>query len=268
MLFHQLKRFFSGSVFVLLDCHGTLGNMGRFKNPTAVNVGDKSSDIVISRMVNDFLRRSHLNECPVLHDGDLVAQKQCFVEVVRDEDDCLVQNFLQVKKLFLHFPTNQGIESTERLVHQENLGIGRKAARQADALLHAAGQFVRHAVRISGQAHLLQRCKCPLASLFFFALDLQSIRNVFGDGFVGKQGEMLKDHRDLVTPNIPQLICRTTGDIFIINQNSSRSRRDQSIEHSHQCRLAGARQPHDDEDFSLVHLETDALNADSLAGFF
>ena len=36
-----------------------------------------------------------------------------------------------------------GIERRERLVHQQDVGVGGEGAGEADALLHAAGQLVR-----------------------------------------------------------------------------------------------------------------------------
>ena len=45
-------------------------------------------------------------------------------------------------QLVLQMLADQRVERGERLVHQQDVGLGRKGARQADALLHAAGELV------------------------------------------------------------------------------------------------------------------------------
>ena len=80
---------------------------------------------------------------PALHDGDAVAELQRLVEVVADEDDGLVELLLEIEKLVLELVADQRIERRERLVHEQDVGVGGEGARQADALLHAAGKLVR-----------------------------------------------------------------------------------------------------------------------------
>jgi hypothetical protein len=47
-----------------------------------------------------------------------------------------------MQQQLLHLQAGLGIERTERLVHQEELGLHQQAARDTDALLHAAGELV------------------------------------------------------------------------------------------------------------------------------
>ena len=61
----------------------------------------------------------------------------------------------QRQQLVLHARARERVERGERLVHQQNIRLHRHAARDRDALLHAAGQRVRIAVRELGEIDLL-----------------------------------------------------------------------------------------------------------------
>ncbi len=54
------------------------------------------------------------------------------------ENDGLSDLFLEGEKFVLKLGADEGIERGERLIHQQDIGIGRKGAGEADALLHAA----------------------------------------------------------------------------------------------------------------------------------
>ena len=68
----------------------------------------------------------------------------------------------QRQQLVLHPRAGQRIERRERLVHQQNIRLHRHATRDRDALLHAAGQRVRIAVRKIGELDLLDILHRPL----------------------------------------------------------------------------------------------------------
>ena len=57
------------------------------------------------------------------------------------------------------------VEGTERLVHEQHLGLVGQAARDRDALLHAAGQLVRVAVGELGQPDQLEVVAGALGAL-------------------------------------------------------------------------------------------------------
>ena len=61
----------------------------------------------------------------------------------------------QRHQLVLHAHARQRIERGERFVHQQDVGLHRHAARDRDALLHAAGERVRIAMREFGEVDLL-----------------------------------------------------------------------------------------------------------------
>jgi hypothetical protein len=58
---------------------------------------------------------------------------------VRDEDDGLPRVGLDPADLRLQGLASRRIERAERLIHQDDVRVGRERARDADALLLAAG---------------------------------------------------------------------------------------------------------------------------------
>ena len=54
-----------------------------------------------------------------------------------DEDDRALQLGLKVQKFILQPGADQRVQRRERLVHQQDRGLGDKGAGEADALLHA-----------------------------------------------------------------------------------------------------------------------------------
>ncbi len=84
----------------------------------------------------------------MLHDADAVADAHGFVQIVTNENDRPAVLSLKTLQLILHFGADQRIERRKGLVHQENGGLARQCARQADALFHASGKLIRHTVGI------------------------------------------------------------------------------------------------------------------------
>jgi hypothetical protein len=102
----------------------------------------------------------------LLEDDDLVAQQERLVDVVRDEDDGLVEVALQAERLGLQFAADDRVDGAERLVHQQDVGIGGEPAGDADALLLAAGELARVAVGEGAvEAHDVEQFERALAGL-------------------------------------------------------------------------------------------------------
>ena len=92
-------------------------------------------------------RHGHdLLHAAVLDHHDAVGDQHGLVEIVGDEQDGLLGARVDVEQLGLHGLARLRVERAERLVHQQHLGVDRERARDADALLHAAGELVRAAV--------------------------------------------------------------------------------------------------------------------------
>ena len=79
---------------------------------------------------------------------------------MRDEQDGEFRLGPELQQLVLTGAPRQRVQCRERLVHQENIRLHRHAARNRDALLHAAGQRVRIAVHGAGEIDLLDVMLC------------------------------------------------------------------------------------------------------------
>ena len=58
-----------------------------------------------------------------------------------------LSSFCSIEELVLQLVADQRIERRERLVHEQDVGVGGEGAGEADALLHAAGQLVAEFAR-------------------------------------------------------------------------------------------------------------------------
>ena len=142
---------------------------------------------------------------PALEDRDPVAEPQGLVEVVRYEQDRLAHALLQRAQLVLQLAADQRIERRERLVHEQDLRVGRECARETDALLHAAGELVAVMIgplRQPNELELLVDDATALGSRF--AAQLEAEADVLANGAPWQQAELLEDHRDAAAPQPAQ----------------------------------------------------------------
>ena len=86
------------------------------------------------------------------HQENLVGEIDRLIDVMGDHERGLPGLQANAAHLVLQRAARQRIERRERLVHQHDLRRDRERARNADALLHAAGQFRRALVLGAGEA--------------------------------------------------------------------------------------------------------------------
>src|SRR6266496_5666505 len=80
------------------------------------------------------------------HEQDAAADLDRLGNRVRDEQYGEARVVPELKQLVLHPPARERVEGGERLVHQQDVGLHRHAARDRDALLHSARQRMRQTV--------------------------------------------------------------------------------------------------------------------------
>jgi len=80
---------------------------------------------------------------PRRHHHDVIGEDHRLLHVVRDEQNRHRTHGVNAKELAVHAAAGLRIEPRERLVHQQDLRLADKAARERDAAAHAAGQLVR-----------------------------------------------------------------------------------------------------------------------------
>src|ERR1700733_14527689 len=189
-------------------------------------------DVIVGGALHDVFGRAGLYDAPAFEDRDLIAELQGLIEVVADEQDGPLHARLQRQQLVLKFAADQGIKRRERLIHQQDVGVGRERARQADALLHAAGQLVAIASAPGRQPDQLELLvDDPAAPLGRLAAQLQAEADVVTYGAPRQQRELLKHHRDAQASNTPQGGGIAAGDIdhgtAVVDEHlAARDRRD------------------------------------------
>ena len=159
------------------------------------------ADVVGGRPQHDVLHGAGLDDVATFHDDDAVAQLDGLVKVVADEEDGLFQAGLEFQQFVLQLAADQRIKRREWLVHQQDVGICRKGAGEADPLLHAARKLVGVFLRPGRQAHHVELFVDdatrvgPLGSAH-----LEGEPDVVAHGSPGQEGELLKHHGDPARP--------------------------------------------------------------------
>ncbi len=78
---------------------------------------------------------------PNRHDADPVGERYRLGDVVGHEHDGLAGALPDLQQHRMHAPPRQGVERSERLVHQQHLGLDRERARDLQALAHSAREL-------------------------------------------------------------------------------------------------------------------------------
>ena len=105
---------------------------------------DKGGHKIVCRIGQDLRRGPHLGDQPAgTQDHHLVAEQKGLVNVMRHKHDRFSEFPLQAQQLLLQFRPHNGVNGAEGLIHEQNVGIDREAARHSDSLLLAAGELTR-----------------------------------------------------------------------------------------------------------------------------
>ena len=224
----------------------------------ALHVAGELGDVIGRRVDHQFLRRADLDDLAVLHDGDAVGKPDRLVEIMGDEDDRLVQHILQPHQFVLHLAADQRVERRKRLVEEPDLGLGRQAAGNAHPLLLAARQFTRVEMLATAKADQVDHLAgAGLAGGPVHALDAEREGDVFQHVEVRQKREVLEHHAHAMAAQLDQLGVRNRQQVLALELDLAEGRLDQPRHAAHQRGLAGAREPHDDEDLAFADLQVD-----------
>ena len=215
-----------------------------------VHVLHEFGDISIGRPQHDVGRRAGLHDAAAFEHGNLVAQFQGFVEVVRHEQDRLLDALLQRAQFVLQLAADQRVERRKRLVHRAGCrrrSQTREPARRAAACRPTARDRIDRPIsKVRPVRVSRRRCvrRCAAGSL-------RSSRpkpDVLAHRAPGQQPELLEDHRDAVAAQATQGRGIAAGhvDLLLAVADEHPTARDaiESVRRAHERRLAGARQPH------------------------
>ena len=119
-----------------VPCRGTVEHVG---------CADELRDETRGRRVVDALRCADLFQPALIEHADAVAHRQCFVLVVRDEQERDAELPLQRLQLALHLLAQLQVQGPERLVEQQHLRLIDQRTRKRHALALTARQLGRTA---------------------------------------------------------------------------------------------------------------------------
>src|SRR5689334_22589001 len=105
---------------------------------SAEATGDVVLGLLLLRLDENFVGDSEFHHFPEIHVGRVVRNARGLLHVVRDDYDGVVG--LQLVHELLDPPRGNRIECRRRLVEEEDRRLDRNAARNAQALLLAAGK--------------------------------------------------------------------------------------------------------------------------------
>ena len=133
-------------------------------NHTVLNIdgqnnrfADKAMDEGGRRAVINLTRPADLLDPALVHHHDAVCDFERFLLIVshehRSDMNLLVQRAQPAAQLLSHL----GIERTERLVQQQDAGLGGQRSGKCDALTLAAGELTRVAVSEPVELHQIEQ---------------------------------------------------------------------------------------------------------------
>ena len=124
----------------------------------------------------------HLHQMAQIHDRDAVGNVMHHQQVMGDEQIGHAQLFLQVLEHIDHLRLNGHVQRGDRLVTDDELGVHRQRAGNADALTLAAGELMGIAHGVLGvEADGLHQLHDPLAALLFVGAQLVDVQRLADD---------------------------------------------------------------------------------------
>jgi hypothetical protein len=103
--------------------------------------------------VIEFVEGALDDGTPLVQQDDAVGNELGAVQVVGDHDGGDFALFLQLQNEFVDLTGGDGIETSGGLVEQQNAGVEGQGAREAHALLHAAGNVAGEFLQIIFHPH-------------------------------------------------------------------------------------------------------------------
>ena len=123
---------------------------GRRRRPARSTIGSAGRS-------EQFGRRAILAQMSPVHHRDAVAEPEGFLHVMGDHHDGRAEAALDRQQIVLRLGADDRVERAERFVHQQHVRFGGERARDADALLLAAGELMRNAGRRSRGVEIEER---------------------------------------------------------------------------------------------------------------
>src|SRR6516165_4086272 len=213
----------------------------------------------IGRMREKRCRTVVLQQPPLAHHRDAMTETERLVHVMRHHNHGRAEAPLDVEQIFLGLGTDDGVECSERLVHQQHGGLGGERAGDTDALLLAAGQLVRQNVGKRGGIELKDLQQLSHARPYALIRPAEQPwhgSDILGHGAVRKEAVPLNRVADTPAQEVRGLAAR----VGPIEQYPAAGRLDQTVDHAQQRRLARPRGADDHRDRVALDFEGNVID--------
>src|SRR5919197_2854926 len=186
-----------------------------------------------------------------VEDEDAVGEDERLIDAVGDEDDRRASARPYRQEVLLQLLARLCVERAEGLVHEDEDGLTHQRARDADPLLHAAGEFMGKVLGEGAKPHQLDKVAREIAALgHAHAVDFQRKLHVAHDGAPRQQAEILEHHA--------RILART-GNGGAGDGDAALVRRDQPGGEPQQGRLAASARSQERDQLALTHGRIDAI---------
>jgi len=202
---------------------------------------------------------------PRLENCNPVTETHSLLDVVCNEHNRLCQVVLNGEELVLQPPTNNWVDGTEGLIHQEHFRVGRQGPGNTHPLALASRQLMGVTVAEFGgvESHRGEQLVDSRAgALLVPARELRNGRNVGADGLMGEKANLLDDVADSPT----QLHRVDLGDVLPVQLDAPGCRFDQSVDHLECGGLATTRWSDQRHEGAARHVQVEFLHGHIAAG--
>src|SRR5262245_32321115 len=110
----------------------------RFQRQRRSATAEERAHGVVCRLKKQVMQAAALRDPSMIEQNNVVGHLRCFMDIVRYQYHCLLQSGVEAQKLILKRFARTGVESAERLIHQQDVGIAGQSSRYPDALALAA----------------------------------------------------------------------------------------------------------------------------------
>ena len=144
----------------------------------------------------DLFRRIESHEASLIQDTKPGGKRKRFTHVVRHHNDGFVELFLNAAKLAMQFGPRERIKRTERLIHQDDGGVGGQRPRESNSLPLPTRKLVGKSSFKGGRIEPNKLQQLPAARLdtgLRLPVQARHDPDVAADGHVRKQADLLQD---------------------------------------------------------------------------
>src|SRR6266481_1569305 len=212
-----------------------------------VNELDEARGLAVSRL-SDVHREISVNVSGVAaEDDDAVGENDGFFNIVGDDENGAGGDFVfepELEQLAAERFAGEHVERGEGLVHEQDFGLDDESARDANALLHAAGKLFGVGGFKTVESDSVNDAKRALVALDGrHAASLERGFDVFDDGEPGEERETLENDGD---------VGRFAAHRLAVPEDAAGGRRSKTRQHAQQGRLAAARGAEERDDLTRI----------------